>query len=110
MIREVYGVDYSGAALSGRTAWLAALKPIRGGRILRLDVLEPLGRLLGTDRRAGVNAGLVDLIGLSERALWGLNFPFGLPVEVMPPGCRWRGQFRFLKSWGEDAYGAASPA
>jgi hypothetical protein len=46
------------------------------------------------------------MIHRSEGALWALNFPFALPIEVMAEDCPWAGQFHFLARWGEDAYGA----
>ena len=102
--RSIYGVDYSGAKVAGRTAWLADCRPARGGR-LRLVALDPLGKLAGADDRAAVNAELVRRIRASSAALWALNFPFGLPAEALPPGeSSWAAQFRHLKSWGERAY------
>jgi hypothetical protein len=107
MIDSVYGVDFSGAKLAGRTMWLARLVPAaRGGKLLRLMELASLARLCGSDRRAESLAALVRMVAESERALWAINFPFGFPVEVMSDGCRWAGQFDFLARWGEDAYGA----
>jgi hypothetical protein len=46
----------------------------------------------------------VELIAGSEAALWSLDFPFGLPVEIL--GECWASQFDFLGEWGEDGYGA----
>ena len=40
----------------------------------------------------------------SEAALWGFDFPFGLPVELFPEGSDWPAQFAFLHEWGEEAY------
>jgi hypothetical protein len=108
MFGTIYGVDFSGAKLAGRNIWLARLEPPgRGwgagrGRLAELTCLE---RVCGTAERAEALSRLVDLIGGSEQALWALDFPFGLPVEVMEPGALWRAQFDFLHAWGEDAYG-----
>jgi hypothetical protein len=105
MIESVYGVDFSGAKLAGRTTWLARLVPAgRGGKRLRLVELTSLARLCGSDRRADALAALVRTVAESERALWAINFPFGFPIEVMPAGWRWADQFGFLAEWGEDAY------
>ncbi len=102
--RVVWGVDYSGAALSGRTAWYAVARPTTRGR-LRLDGLGTLGDLAGGNGRATVNAGLVAAIRASRRALWAINFPFGLPCEALPDGvATWPGQFRHLATWGDAAY------
>ena len=45
------------------------------------------------------------LIAASRDALWALDFPFGLPVEVFDEGAAWAAQFDLLDAWGEDAYG-----
>jgi hypothetical protein len=33
-----------------------------------------------------------------------MDFPFGLPVEVMPDGATWADQLALVRGWGEDAY------
>lgn len=101
----IYGVDFSGARLAGRNTWVAQLERPRRGR-LRLVSLLRLAKLCGTAERAVALAHLVGLIAASEGALWALDFPFGLPVEVMAPGAAWVEQFDFLGAWGEDAYAA----
>jgi hypothetical protein len=70
-----------------------------------LKALAPLEDLCGTAARAEALPFLVDLIAGSEGALWALDFPFGLPVEVLGEGARWGCQFEFLREWGEDDYG-----
>lgn len=58
------------------------------------------------EARAGrMRSRRADLVLGSERALWGFDFPFGLPVELFPEGVGWREQFDFLRGWGDDAYG-----
>ena len=74
------------------------------GREWKLVELERLEDLCGTAERARALGHLVGLIGESEDALWSLDFPFGMPVEVL--GGRWARQFEFLGEWGEDGYGA----
>lgn len=82
------GVDFSGAAQSGKTAWaaeLAAQNPLRLGDDLprfRLVTLQRLGKLAGGDDRETVNAYLVDRISTLSETLWGCDFPFGLPIEL----------------------------
>jgi hypothetical protein len=104
-IRSVYGVDFSGAKLAGRNTWIARLNnPSRGpARLVELHRLETLA---GIADRAASLAYLVRVIRASDAALWALDFPFGLPIEVMTAGARWTHQFRFLREWGDDAYGA----
>lgn len=106
MIDTVYGVDFSGAKRPGKTTWVAKLEPA-GEQLLRLVDLSRMTRFCPSVNRPDVLRALVDLIRESERSLWALNFPFGLPVEVMAEGCRWSGQFDFLAEWGEDAWGAS---
>ncbi len=109
MFEEIYGVDFSGARLAGRNTWVARLEPsARKTRLpaYHLAELSRLEMLCGTAERAPALAHLVELIARSEGALWALDFPFGLPVEVMDPGTHWPGQFDFLHRWGEDAYAA----
>jgi hypothetical protein len=107
MIETVYGVDFSGARLAGRTTWVARMEPTGARRrALRLVALSQAARLCRSPRRPDVLPALVEMIGGSEGALWALNFPFGLPIEVMAEGCRWAGQLEFLAEWGEDAYAA----
>jgi hypothetical protein len=106
--RVVYGVDFSGARLAGRNTWVARVE--RNGRgagesPFKLTTLARLEDLCGTAERASALGHLVELIAGSEGALWALDFPFGLPVEVMGERARWGCQFDFLREWGEDDYG-----
>ena len=70
-------------------------------------VLTDLWRLediCGTAERAPALAYLVEMIVKSQRALWGLDFPFGLPIELMKPGAKWPAQLDFVKSWNGNAH------
>jgi hypothetical protein len=121
---SIYGVDFSGAKLAGRNIWIARAAPVassfsggRNGRAsargstrdsrasLRLLDLSCLETLCGTADREPSLAHLVNLIRNSNGALWAMDFPFGLPIEVMEDGARWGAQFEFLRNWGDDAYG-----
>src|SRR5690242_5854860 len=106
--RAVYGVDFSGARLEGRNTWVARIERRRRGSgcesLWRLAELARLEDLCGTAERGPALRCLVGLIEGSEGALWSLDFPFGLPVELM--GGRWARQFEFLGEWGDDGYGA----
>jgi hypothetical protein len=109
MFGTIYGVDFSGAKLAGRNTWVARVEPADGRRAApeyRLTELTSLEKLSSTAERAPALAHLVERIAASDEALWALDFPFGLPIEVMEPGARWADQFEFLRDWGEDAYGA----
>jgi hypothetical protein len=101
----IYGVDFSGAKLAGRNTWVARVEAAkRGHPPYRLAELTCLEKLAGTAERGAALAHLVRLIAASDGALWALDFPFGLPVEVMAPGAAWPRQLDFLGAWGEDAY------
>jgi hypothetical protein len=106
-----YGVDFSGARKAGDATWVAELTPAprRGRRpASRPFVLSSLRRMTavcGTADRGPVLKSLVELVLASEAALWGFDFPFGLPVELFPDGTRWTNQFEFLTGWAGDAFG-----
>lgn len=113
---HAYGVDFSGARLAGRTTWVARLAlgaagaargaaRGAGGALPRLVALDRLDRLAGTAARGPALAHLVALVRASEDALWALDCPFGLPVELLPPGAGWAAQRRLVREWGDDAYG-----
>jgi hypothetical protein len=106
--KAVYGVDFSGARLAGRNTWVARIERRRRGASCetawRLAELARLEDLCGTAERAEALGFLVELIERSEGALWSLDFPFGLPVELLGEG--WARQFEFIGEWGEDGYGA----
>jgi hypothetical protein len=109
MFASIYGVDFSGARLAGRSLWVARLEPT-GRRNLRphyrLADLVRMEQRCGTAERAAALAYLVEWIASSEQTLWALDFPFGLPVEVLPAGATWPDQLDFLRGWGDDAYAA----
>jgi hypothetical protein len=105
----IYGVDFSGAKLAGRNTWVARLER-RSGRVAKsrpyaLAELHCVERLCGTAERAAALAHLVSLIKSSHGALWAMDFPFGLPIEVLEDGTKWPQQIEFLRRWGGDAYG-----
>jgi hypothetical protein len=107
MFGTIYGVDFSGAKLAGRNTWVARVEAVEGRHTppyYRLAVLRSLETICGTSERAPALAHLVERIAGSEGALWALDFPFGLPLEVMEPGDRWPDQLDLLRGWGEGAY------
>lgn len=103
---SIYGVDFSGARLAGRNTWIARLTPgPRRSKVFVLAELASLERVCGTAEREPALAFLAGMIAGSTGALWALDFPFGLPVEVMGSGARWRHQFDLLGEWAHDDYG-----
>jgi hypothetical protein len=108
----VFGVDFSGARLAGRTTWIARLDPVdpsdpgsMKGPAFALGSLDRLDRLAGTAERSVALAHLVRLIEQSANALWALDFPFGLPVELFPARSRWPRQLALVREYRADDYG-----
>jgi hypothetical protein len=103
----VHGVDFSGAKKAGENTWVATLEPLARRRPPQyvLTALHRLESLAGTADRSPALRFLVDHVRASDAALWGFDFPFGLPIELFPVGTRWADQFALLTEWGEDAYG-----
>lgn len=102
---SVYGVDFSGAKLAGRFAWLARLEPPeRPGEPLRLVELASLERLCGSASRDDAIAYLVGRVRASRRALWAIDAPFSLPVEVLEPGMGWPDLLAFVRAWERGGY------
>ena len=104
-MRQYFGVDFSGAKLAGRNTWIARLEPTGSSPPLRLVELRRLESIARSAKRAAALERLVRLVAETQNAVWAFDFPFGLPVEVMPAGCDWPGQLDFLTEWGDDAYG-----
>jgi hypothetical protein len=108
MFSSVFGVDFSGAKLAGRNIWVARLESVRRGpkgpHRLRLTELASLETLCGSADRAPALAHLTQMIRGSRDALWAMDFPFSLPIEVMPAGGRWPDQLALLHAANDDAY------
>jgi len=103
----VYGVDFSGARLAGRTTWIARLDPAPSTKepVFALTSLDRLDRLAGTADRQPALAHLVRMVAESRDALWALDFPFGLPVELFPARSRWPRQLALVREYAADDYG-----
>jgi hypothetical protein len=100
----VYGVDFSGAKLAGENIWIACIAP-RPGRHELIE-LSRLRSLCGTPDREPALAHLVNLVASSKSALWGMDFPFGLPIEVADVNSRWLDQLTWINSFADGAYAA----
>ena len=101
--QTIYGVDFSGAKLAGRNTWIARALVSGGARLALADV-RSLEAMSGEAERAPALAWLVGAIAESEAALWAIDFPFAMPVEVMAPKATWRGQLDDMGNWRKDAY------
>ena len=99
---RIYGVDFSGAKLAGENIWIACLRPARSK--FELIELSQLRRLCGTPDREPALAHLVKLVASSKKALWGMDFPFGLPIEIFDSGTRWSDQLRWVSGCKDGAY------
>ena len=100
---HVYGVDFSGAKFAGRNTWLCHAVTGRDGR-LDIHELNSLEAIAGTAERLPALAALVVLIVTSTNSLWGMDFPFGLPLELFDPGTTWAEQFEFVRGFDGAAY------
>jgi hypothetical protein len=79
---RIYGVDFSGAANAGAKIWIAS--GAIEGRTLRMEECIRAEALPGSGRDRGrCLAALRDAIGNQREAAWGLDFPFGLPADLV---------------------------
>ena len=104
--RTVFGVDFSGARLAGKNAWIAQLDVIGDpdqttSPSLKLTELRPLERAAGAAERDIVCGYLADSILASDDALWGMDFPFGLPIELGLGD--WPAQLDHVRQYAGDA-------
>ena len=98
--REIIGVDFSGAAEAGRNIWIARCA-IGKARRLRLTSLDRLADVAGSAKRDVALAWLLDDIRTSDRAVWGIDCPFGLPIEL--GWKRWPTLLRAMTKWADGA-------
>ena len=80
--RAVFGVDFSGARLAGRTTWIARLDPVR----------QPRSR----DAQPALSLGALDRL---DRL-----------VELFPARSRWPRQLALVREYRPDDYGLGSSA
>lgn len=80
--RRVYGVDFSGARDAGRKIWIATGR-IRGA-VLCIGDCRRASELPGsaTDRASCLKA-LREFIAEQKESVFGLDFPFGLPRDLV---------------------------
>jgi hypothetical protein len=85
MRRRVHGVDFSGAADAGRRIWVASGVAEAGG--LRIDACRPAAALPGGGReRAAALGALRALVAAETESVFGCDFPFSLPLALVPEG------------------------
>jgi hypothetical protein len=78
---KIYGIDFSGAEKAGDKIWLASA--IIAGNALRIEDCRQAKELLGAADRDRCLRLLRDFISAQTACAFGLDFPFGLPEEVI---------------------------
>jgi hypothetical protein len=99
---NIYGVDFSGAKLAGHNTWIAHVEV--SPRRLRLRALNNLEDLSSHAAREPALAWLSQTIADSTDALWAMDFPFAMPIEVMSKGATFDTQLAEIARWRKDAY------
>jgi hypothetical protein len=80
--RQIYGVDFSGAADAGRRIWIT--RGIIDGQVLHIQACYRAAELPGSGpNRERCLAALRDFIGRQGASAFGLDFPFGLPRDLV---------------------------
>lgn len=83
--RQVYGIDFSGAKDAGKKIWIASGVP--AGDTLRIDNCCRAGDLPDSSRRRDQSlTALRNFIAGETKAAFGLDFPFGLPQDLVDEG------------------------
>ncbi len=99
---KVFGIDFSGVTYASKKIWIAGVE-INSGKLV-IDSCQRAERLPGgsTDRDLSYEA-IREFITSSDRAVFGMDFPFGMPVGLLTSDNRrvesWAG---FISSfpWG----------
>jgi hypothetical protein len=99
----IFGVDFSGAKNAGDTTWIARAERSSRGR-LRLLSLGSLATLSGAADRDPALSHLVRLIASSQNALWAMDFPFSLPVEILHARTTWPSLLNFTRRFDGCGY------
>lgn len=82
-VEKVIGLDFSGAETAGKSIWLAEIDATSGAVSVLLPAADlPAG---GTKRKDALNAIVGHLLSKTNRLI-GADFPFTLPVDLMPDG------------------------
>lgn len=85
---RVHGVDFSGAKQAGKKVWIAS--GTLNGALLHLETCVRGESLPGGGReRARCLPALVRFIESERGAAFGLDFPFGIPKQLVPEDCWW---------------------
>lgn len=92
-MRRIYGIDFSGAKDAGKKIWISSGVILEHS--LRIDKCYPASRLhdSGPERDQCLTV-LREFISKQTNAVFGMDFPFGLPEEVIK-------RFSEAKTWEE---------
>ena len=86
--RRIFGVDFSGARDAGKKVWIAAGAVVNDvlhiQECYRAEALPNSGR-----ERDRCLASLRELVTREKTAVFGFDFPFGLPQELVPETNDW---------------------
>lgn len=94
-VRYIVGVDFSGGRAATRNVWIARLRPTSARAVL--EELAPLAKFAGNEAtRDEALAALVSLIRSADKTVFGIDFPFGLPIELAAMGSTWKKQLDFI--------------
>lgn len=91
-----YGVDFSGAMNAGKKIWIST--GIVKSNYLHIEGCFRINALSNTKRRDKSLESLVKLIGKSKFALFGFDFPFSIPEDIIRYGT-WE---QFISSFYRD--------
>lgn len=83
--RQIYGVDFSGAANAGSRIWVA--RGVRRGAAMHIEACHPAADLPGSGKdRDRCLAALREFIRRERECAFGFDFPFGLAAELVEEG------------------------
>jgi hypothetical protein len=77
----IYGIDFSGAQDAGNKIWIARGMP-KGNRLLIEECSSARALFKSGKDLLPCLAALVELIESSQDAVFGFDFPFGLPAAL----------------------------
>ena len=93
---RVYGVDFSGAAKAGKRIWIASGR-IRGGGLDIEDCRQGQDLPGSSGELTQCLAALRQFISKQKECVFGMDFPFGLPADLVRAG----GWDAFVLSFGD---------
>jgi hypothetical protein len=99
----IFGVDFSGAKDAGNATWIARAQRPSHGRLRRVSRASLATRAGVADREPALSH-LVRLVAGSREALWAMDFPFSLPVEILHARMTWPSLLNFTRRFDGCGY------